>query len=203
MNRSAGKVVRSVFKVYENLDKQIENFSRISSLRCPDGCGVCCENPNVEATILEMLPLAQEIYLLGKENEILEALDARMERTDASCILYQPDPEIYGNGRCLFYVHRPLICRLFGFAARKNKYNIIDFSPCKVIKEKGPHLAQRAQIAITNQILPPMYQESALRVASVLPSMGFSRFPINQAMWEALGYFHWKKPVKPRRRKVA
>ncbi|MCJ7771733.1 MAG: hypothetical protein MUP22_01210, partial [Desulfobacterales bacterium] len=99
--------------------------------------------------------------------------------------------------------HRPLICRLFGFAARKNKYNKIEFTPCKVLKQKQPHLAQRAHIAISNGIMPPLYQESALRVASVLPSMGFRRFPINRAIWEALAYFQWKRPVKPRRKKVA
>ncbi|MCJ7771791.1 MAG: hypothetical protein MUP22_01515, partial [Desulfobacterales bacterium] len=88
MNHSAGKHVRSVFKIYEKLDNQIENFSRISGLSCPEACCICCENPNVEATALELLPMAQEIYLFGKEGEILEALDSRMKQTDITCILY-------------------------------------------------------------------------------------------------------------------
>jgi len=203
MNRSVGSYARSVSRIYENLDNQINDFSRATDLKCPDGCGACCKNPNVEATVLELFPLAQEIYLQERLDEVLEVLNPRLNQGYTPCVLYQPDLKIMGNGRCGFYTHRPLICRLFGFAARKNKYDKIEFSPCRVIKKKEPHLLPRTQMAITNRLLPPLYQESALRVAAILPSLGFRRSPINQAIYEALGHFQWRKPVKPRGRKAA
>lgn len=203
MDHSAESCINSVLKIYKTLDQQVNNFSRITGLRCPERCGVCCENPNVEATVLELLPMAKEIYLSGREDEILEILGFRAEQTYTPCALYRPDPSIRGNGRCLYYSYRPLICRLFSFAARKNKYNRIEFAPCKNIRQNAPHPAQRAEMAIANGLNPPLYQESAIRIASVLPSLGFKRYPINRAIWEALAYLQWNKPIKPKRRKAA
>jgi len=202
---SIGSCISAVFKIYEELDQQTDGFSRLTGLKCLDGCGACCESPNVEATVLELLPLAQEVYFLDREEEILEKIGDRKEREPEykSCILYLPDFIVAGNGRCTYYNHRPLICRLFGFAARKNKYNHIEFSPCKKVRQKDPPLAQRVEMAIANGARPPLFQESAFRVASLMPSLGFKRYPINRALWEALAYLSWKKPVKPKHRKAA
>lgn len=203
MNSSAESCIRSIIEIYQSLDQQITNFSRITGIICSEGCGLCCQNPNVEATIPELLPLAREIYLLGQEDEILERLGFRMDQDYTACILYRPDQAVQGNGRCLYYQYRPLICRLFGFAARKNKYDQIEFMPCKEARKTDPRLVQRAEIAMANNIRPPLFQESALRVAGVMPCLGFKRYPINRAIWEALAYMQWHKPVKPKRRKAA
>ena len=203
MSRSAGSLLRAVTRIYGDLDQQVACFQRATGLQCPVGCGACCKNPQVEATILEALPLAEEIYHLEKEAEILAAIQLKGEQEDLSCILYRSDPVVHANGRCTFYPFRPLVCRLFGFAARRNKYGQIEFAPCRIIKQETPDVVRRAEIAILNRLTPPLYQESFLRIAAVLPAMGFRRLPINRAIWEALAYLQWKKPSKRRYKKAA
>ena len=195
--------LKAVLKVYDDLDKQIAVLNRVTGLQCPEGCGLCCKNTQVEATVPEVLPLAFEIYLDAREGKVLESIQGKKERGDDTCVLYEPDAVIEGNGRCTSYSTRPLLCRLFGFASRKNKYGRMEFSPCRVIRHVQPDILQRVEIAIQNGISPPVYQESFLRVAGILPSLGFRRLPINQAILEALGYLQWKKPRPRRYRKAA
>ena len=52
--------------VYRELDHEIKSFQQWSGLGCPAGCGKCCYKSDLEATTLEFIPFAYEIYLRGE-----------------------------------------------------------------------------------------------------------------------------------------
>src|SRR5262245_9757331 len=118
------ELIDQVKGILSEIDAGTSSFARRSGLACPNGCGHCCENPQVETTVLEALPLAY--WLLTRPegvdlaSEELSAIRAEGERR--RCIFYKPtagsDPTL---GRCTVYEERPGLCRLFGFAARLNR----------------------------------------------------------------------------------
>lgn len=56
------QIINNVLRLYEMLDAEIAQFQAASALRCASGCGRCCENPKVVATVLEVLPLAYHFW---------------------------------------------------------------------------------------------------------------------------------------------
>ncbi|MCB1171222.1 MAG: YkgJ family cysteine cluster protein, partial [Leptospiraceae bacterium] len=119
--QSPGEIVRQVLEVYSRIDESIETFCRTESFRCPPGCGKCCENPGVEATVLEILPLAWFFYESDQAEHIYDQIQHQDQNHHTHCVHYLPDPFIEGNGRCQVYENRPFLCRMFGFSTRYDK----------------------------------------------------------------------------------
>lgn len=114
-----------VLELYKYLDQDQKNL-----IACTAGCRVCCDTEafNIEATVLEFLPLATHLI---KTNQ-LEWIDLIERATDEDrCILFQPNAELKPEGGCLFHEFRPLVCRLFGasFTLRKNQRQILACGP--------------------------------------------------------------------------
>lgn len=186
-----------VLTIYDELDERIARFQGASALRCPTGCGACCLEQEIEATVLEALPLAQQILSNQQEENILGLIEEREKHEDALCVLYQPDPAIPGNGSCSCYRARPLVCRLFGYAMRRNKAGVLELSLCRVLKEKIPHAILKAEKRIHDGCDVPVYQDSFMRIASLDPDIGFRRLPVNLALKRALEKLYWKKRYGP------
>lgn len=182
-----------VIRTYREIDRKTGRLQAATGLRCPSGCGACCESPEVEATVPEALPLAHEIYRRKEEEAVLRAVEERENRGDLRCALYLLDPVSPGKGRCSYYQFRPLLCRLFGFASRKNKHGDLEFCPCRVIKQRSPEAVRRAEIRISKGLDAPVYQESFVRIASMDPGLGYRRLPINRALKEALEQLYWRR----------
>ena len=183
-----------VYRVYKKLDKTINRFQSATNINCIKECGICCRNWWVEATILEVLPVANEIYVRHMEDELFSSIQEKDGREDVNCVLFVPDTLHEENGSCAYYEWRPLICRLFGFAARRDKNNQIDWATCKIIKNRIPNEIQRAKMGISAGLKIPVYQDAFFRIASLHPGMGYQRFPINQALKKALEYLYWLNP---------
>lgn len=188
----ATDLTSEVIRIYQEIDQKTA-WLQAAGLRCPPGCGTCCESPEVEATVLEALPLAEEIYRRKVEGRVLIAIAEREDQGDLRCVLCRPDLLSPGKGRCSYYEFRSLACRLFGFAARRNKYGHLEFCACRVIKERNPQAVRRVEIKICEGLDVPVYQESFMRIASMDPGMGFPRLPINRALKEALERLYWRK----------
>lgn len=200
-------------QVFREFGRAIARLQLATGLRCVPGCGSCCESRNVEATLVEALPLAGEIYRLNEEVKVLDAIDEKDLRGDPVCVLYRPDPDLPGHGRCAYYDFRFLVCRLFGFSARKGKAGRLEFSTCRIIKQRYPETVSAAESSIRGGQLAlstvegpvlstvegmqiPVYQEAFLRIAGLEPGTGFTRYPVNQAIRKALERFYWKR-LKP------
>jgi Fe-S-cluster containining protein len=186
-----------VLRIYREIDQKTALLQSAFGLRCPDLCGACCDNPEVEATVLETFPLAEEIYRRNGLESVLGVIEERRNQADCRCVLFLPNPGVPGTGRCSYYQFRPLVCRLFGFAARRNKFGRLELSTCKLIRLRAPEAAHRAETAISEGRLDvAVYQDSVMRIASMDPDIGFRRLPINGALKGALEHFSWKKRMR-------
>jgi Fe-S-cluster containining protein len=193
MNDSFPQLLTEISRIYREIDQQIAFFQNATDLHCPECCGSCCESQEVEATVTELLPLADEIFQSGRQDSLAEIIEQSERKSDLACVLYRPDPLLPGHGRCGQYPLRPLVCRLFGFACRYDKSEELDFSTCKKIRVQDPQKVSAAQEWIRAGLSVPVFQTSFMRLASLHPGPGFQRFPINQALKKALEYCYWKK----------
>jgi len=138
------KTVKDMMALFEDIDRQTQSFASQTGLKCKSGCGACCLNPEIETTVAEVLPLAVHLWEDPSHAEsVLEAI--QLKNAKGACIFYKPDPLVPTHGRCSIYTYRPGLCRLFGFAARKNKYGQAEMVTCKVIKDSQAKACQDTQ----------------------------------------------------------
>ena len=182
----SSELSKAVFDVLSEIEAQIVELKQKYHLHCPPGCGRCCESPKVEASVLEMLPIAEMLWAKGEVTVAhWIALADRIERK-GTCVFYAPDSLFFGQGRCSIYPWRPTLCRLFGFAAVRDKQRQVVFAPCSVVKKIAPQIvtAIQEQIEGGNPIL--CFTDAAQQVANLDPTLGARRYPINQSLVLAL-----------------
>ncbi len=177
-------VAHQVIESYTQIDQAIATVQAATGLFCPEGCGQCCENPNVEATPLELLPLALELFRRGEVECWLEK--AQTVNYSGCCVFYRPDSTIPGNGRCQVYPWRPSVCRLFGFATVTTKHGHPELAVCLRHKSTSPEAAAAAQEAIAQGLPAPNFAEVTQQIANLNPYLGTERLPINQALQVAI-----------------
>lgn len=197
MKTLTGKV-RAVQRVYLKLDREIAKFQSDSGMHCLSGCGECCKKPDIEATPLEFLPLALHLFDQGLAHTFLDELKAS---TSSTCHVFRPYVTNFG-GLCNQYPHRGLICRLFGFTARRDKEGKPELVTCKLIKTHQEKEYQQAIDNIKNGKKVPIMSEFYTRLSSIDPSLA-QFYPINQAMEKSLeivlqyyAYRRRRKPIK-------
>lgn len=134
---------------------------------------------------------------------MLLAISQKEARQDQLCVLFRIVTGKEDNGPCSYYEFRPLVCRLFGFASRRNKFGQIELMSCRIIKEYKPAEVRRAEMALSQGLKLPVYQDAFMRIASIKPGIGFRRLPVNKALKEAIETLYWTYPGKgPRFRKA-
>jgi len=141
--------------------------------------------------VAEVLPLARKLYGQGDAEATYDRILQHLGAGNDVCVMYRPDPVVAGKGRCAVYSARPLLCRLFGFAARKNRRNQTEHCPCRVIEQVHPMGIFRADAP---GVKIPIYQDAFMRVACLAPDLGFQHHPINIAIRKALEFLYWKLP---------
>lgn len=192
-----------ISRIYRAIDRKITRLQHAATIACPEGCGACCQTLHIEATVLESLPLAEAVFEYEAEDHVLQLLEEKLSRNDPTCALFIPGMENPGSGRCSFYAFRPLLCRLFGFASRKNRHGDLEFSTCRRIRETFPESVQRAQIGVSSGLRVPVFQDSFMRIAAMNPAIGFHQRPINLAIKEAIEYIYWRRPGKEKMAKAS
>jgi len=177
-------IISRISEIYSHIDKETEAFQNRTSLQCPPGCGKCCTSVKVEATVPEMLPLAQELFQQGEWYLWLERIAAADD--ERKCVFYQPDPVISVNGRCLVYPWRPTLCRLFGFAAVKNKKGLPEAVICEHQKKNMPEIAAAVKAAVPDGLPIPKFTDFSIQISSLDPCSEIRPIPINRAARLAL-----------------
>lgn len=170
--------VESLFAV---LDAEIAAFQSSTNLHCPPGCGKCCFKPDIEATELEFLPFA--LYLAG-EGKAAEWYDRLSAGSEPICLIL--DSNSKGVGLCSEYMHRGLICRLFGYSARTNKYGAKELVTCSVIKTGQTAAYEKAESGIQADLPVPVMNQFYMRLSAIDPVMAAEFYPINVAIRKAL-----------------
>jgi uncharacterized protein len=193
MKTLTGKV-RAVRRVFLKLDREIAAFQRDTGLHCLSGCGECCRKPDIEATPLEFLPLALSLYDEGTAETWLEALRGNT----GLCHAFRPNITQFG-GLCNVYPDRGLICRLFGFTARRNKEGDPELVTCRLIKEQQAEQYEEAMHKIRHGKHVPVMSNYYSLLSSIDPEL-VRFYPINEAMARAvetvLAYYAYRKRRK-------
>ncbi|MCH7403313.1 YkgJ family cysteine cluster protein [Belliella kenyensis] len=173
-----------VRKVFDELDIEIKSFMQSSQLSCVTGCGACCANPNVHASILEFLPLAFDLYEKGKAEKALSILEEAGE--DSNCIIYKSLSADAKSGFCSDYSNRGMICRLFGSSARRNKEGKKELITCKIIKEQKADAYQGTVLAIKEGLSVPSSGDFYSHLYNIDFQLTNQQYPINIAIKNAL-----------------
>jgi Fe-S-cluster containining protein len=174
--------IEAVEAVFDTLDKEIASFQSWSGLGCKTGCGKCCFKADIEATILEFLPFA---HYLHAHEQALEWLE-KIKTSDNATLCTILNPLQSGTGMCSHYKHRGLICRLFGFSARTNKYGKKELVTCQIIKEENSIPYALAVQKIEEGIEVPVMNQHYMRLHAIDFELTREFFPINEAIKRAI-----------------
>ena len=174
--------VRLVEKLFHQLDKDSVQFHKESGLSCASGCGKCCTYPDIQASPLEFLPWAFHLFLNGEAETTL----SKFEEDDSSiCFIYKPF-SIIDHGRCGNYKYRGLICRLFGYAANRDKYGELRLSTCQIINEgQSEHYKTTAE-AIRKGLFVPVFTDYYMQLNQIDFRLGNIMLPVNKALKMAI-----------------
>jgi Fe-S-cluster containining protein len=185
-------LVDKVESVFTELDGAIARFQSETGWGCREGCGDCCNNPEVEVTVLEALPHALLLWKTAKAELYSELLAAKR---GARCLFYSPQDGDQTKGRCSIYGTRPLLCRMFGFTAQLGKDAKPRLAACKYQKQQAAEVLARIDAELRAERLEaPLFAYWEQRLSELEPSQVLSeRLPINQAFVKAIDYLYWRQ----------
>ena len=186
--------VRLIELLFEDLEKEINTFKSKTHLECLSGCGKCCTTQSIDASPLEFFPWAFHLYLNGKAEEMLDELNSKIH---SNCHLYLPLALIDNtNGSCSNYRYRGLICRLFGYAASRDKYGKSRLNTCKLIKENQQKNYNSTVEAISKGLYIPIFSNYYMKLSQIDFRLGTTMLPINEALKiaieEVLHYYAYR-----------
>jgi Fe-S-cluster containining protein len=169
------KKVRAVEKLFSEVDAKIASMHKKSGLVCRAGCGECCLNPGVEATVLEFLPAAFTLCKTGKCDTYRELLS---DREGPVCVFYSP---FAVGGMCSEYEKRGLICRLFGFSTRTDRMGEKKLITCRYVK--ADHDPEKLKGALNSM---PEMRSAYMMLYGIDPDLAVRYYPVNTAILKAI-----------------
>lgn len=179
MNRIE-KLSAETSELFRELDLAIEQFQNQTGIHCKFGCGKCCLKPDIEAAVLEFIPFALQVY---REESGARWLEKISSGGSICVILDELQP---GQGHCSQYLYRGMICRLFGYSARRNKYEKKELVTCQIIKTELSEQYNRASDGINLSLEVPMITDYYARLKSIDPDLGSRFMPVNAAIKSAI-----------------
>ena len=202
--------IKQVQKVFEQLEQEMGQHQQRTGLYCLSNCGQCCSTPNVEATVLEFMPFAFDLFLQRQTAPFLERLEQAKTSASATCILFNAlstatNAPNYITGRCSQYQYRGLICRLFGHATVRDKLGIKRLTTCKPLKATG---AESMETLNDPEIVnaAPNFGNYYQQLVKIDFRLGQERLPINQALRKAIEeveFYYQYRPFPYRHRRSA
>lgn len=165
--------------VYAEADRLTAALGEAIALSCPTGCGACCVTSPPHVSPADVAPVARAAIAAG-EGEALLTRAAAM--TGGPCALFAPGQL---PGGCTYYAERPMTCRLFGFAAVRDKRGRRELALCREHAVADPDAARRAASYLAGDGEAAMFAE--LQVEAHEADDGEPLLlPINQALTVAL-----------------
>ena len=177
-------MIDKILTLLQSIDQETASFCRTTGLSCKPGCGACCENPHIETTVTELLPLAQWLLKEKKADDVLAK--ARHWPANSPCLFFNQDVSGSGKGSCSVYMYRPGICRHFGFTARKNSQGKKELVTCKIIKAMDPDKVKKTQALLDQDAVSPLISEHTYQVMAIDPTLGKELLPMNMAVIKAI-----------------
>lgn len=159
--------------------QDFSTFQNNNGLSCPPDCGKCCFKADIYSSPIEMLPMALDLFDRGIAQEMY---DKCIEHKSDYCLFMKISDLENGKGRCTEYQFRPLVCRTFGVAGRRDKNGEINFSVCTTLKDiKTKEFMELTGKEFKNEEVP-FIDISKNRLATLSPQFLEEEFPINEAL---------------------
>ncbi len=169
--------IKQVEEFYASLDQDLADFQAQAGYSCISGCSKCCKSPTIEATVLEMLPLASYLYKSKRAEQLYDKL---IESSSSPlCVLYEPTQLI---GGCTEYPYRALVCRLFGFSFTRDKTGQPVLLTCKDIKSEHAEAHEGVTQKAQNGMKVPIANIYYNTLTDIDYSLSQKSYPINEAM---------------------
>jgi hypothetical protein len=132
--------------------------------------------------VLEFLPFAHYLY---KNDQAFEWLE-KIKTTDNPelCVILNPLSD--SAGMCSEYPYRGLICRLFGYSARTNKYGKKELVTCQIIKSEQSAQFELAKERIESEGDVPLMSNYYMQLHAIDFTLAQQFLPINEAIKRAI-----------------
>ncbi len=181
---SPNETLNRVEQLLTEISETTTKFEQNIAYKCREGCGACCMKPNIEAQVIEMLPMARYIIDSGRFEEVYQSLSG----TDGGpCQMFQAHKDGEEKGRCSAYEFRPSVCRFFGFSAVKKKAGPPELANCYWQKKLYPDELKDTQAKINAGMEVPIISEYGFRFQNLAPTAAMNiLMPINKALKVAL-----------------
>ncbi|MCU4164219.1 YkgJ family cysteine cluster protein [Carboxylicivirga caseinilyticus] len=187
--------VRAVERLFKTLEKDVQKLKEQTGISCANNCIKCCTTSNIEATPVEFYPLAYHLVKNDLSNDIL----SRIDQVNNSAICPLLDTFSINGSRigCMFYEQRGLICRIFGYTYRVNKYDQRVLATCKTIQTEHQNGVVIANEILRLKPLGPKATDYYQRLQFVDYNKAQKMYPIGEAIKIAIEtiatHFHYKK----------
>lgn len=184
-----------VKKILQRASRETSRFQMASGLYCLSDCSECCLKHDIEATVLEFLPLAYHLYTKGEAEYWMNEIEGKSN--NGNCVFYtQGGFSQKSIGGCRFYSHRALICRLFGFSAQLDRMGGLRLVTCRRMNRENQVEIGHVRELVHHQSIPvPVYEHYMLSLHSIDVTLANKYYPINEAIFRALDYislhFHY------------
>jgi len=169
--------------LYVEVDRAIDAFAGATGLACPTGCGHCCETQTPFVRVDDMAAIAAARVARDLDDAAALRERAAAVGADGPCVLFQPGRL---PGGCTEYALRPMLCRLFGFAAVRDKHGAPALALCKIHGQETPAVATAAVAFVAGGGPVPMFAEWQAESDAVSDDPDARQVPINVALAAAL-----------------
>lgn len=173
----------SLEQLYEHLEKKVRIFAGATHLRCPKGCGDCCDHADTEATAAEAGLIAR--YLIDYDTPLSQDLaEIVVDESREACVFYNAHSDFH----CKIYSVRPLICRAFGYTSNRGKNAATVFPVCPSMATSPALQHSGGALTVLFEPFPPVMEDYAAKVLQLNKIRGDSprRMPLGPAVLLAL-----------------
>lgn len=185
---------KAVEKLFQTLDKSINQLQSKTGIHCVENCIYCCTTPNIKATALEFYPLAYHLFKTGQAETMLDKI--HQINTPNICPVLNTLSVDGSRTGCSQYEHRGLICRLFAFNYATDKNGIRRIAACKTIKLDQPEAITKINTILAQKPLGPKASDYYSRLQFVDFTESQLLYPIGDAVKIALEkvitYHHYR-----------
>ncbi len=168
--------------LFHAVDAAITAFQDATGLGCPTGCGHCCQTQTPYVSVADMAPIAADAVARG-DGEALYDRAVAADDAGSPCAVFEPGRL---PGGCTAYELRPMLCRLFGFAAVKDKHGHQRLALCRVHGRELPADSARATAFVDDGGAVPIFAEWQAETDALDPEGSREQLPINRALARAL-----------------
>ena len=168
---------RELIALYSDLDAAVDLTRASGELRCPDGCGKCCEHFDPPVTTVEAELVALHVATGRASPRRASGLGEA-----GRCAFYDPDASLH----CSVYPARPLVCRSFGFTATADKNGRPRFAYCRHMPSRTARHLTGARLAAAFPSMPPVVESLGIRILVLAGQSEAGKQPLSRAVEDAL-----------------